>query len=51
MAQEIKRRPQDQELLQICVNLGIPSNILANHIGVHDPQFGNHYYTTFFYWS
>lgn len=50
MAQEHKQRPQEQKLLQGCVNLGIPSNILTEISSVHDPQFGNHYYTEFFYW-
>jgi hypothetical protein len=47
MPQESKRRPQEQGLLQICVNLEISSNKLADHY----PQFENHYYTEFFYWS
>lgn len=51
MAQESKRRSQEQGLLQSLVNLGIPSNILADHTGAYDPQFDNHYYTAFFYWS
>jgi len=33
MPQESKRRPQEHGLLQRCVNLGIPSNIFAGHIG------------------
>jgi len=33
MSQRSKRRPQEQGLLQSCVNLGIPSNILVDHIG------------------
>jgi len=43
MPQESKCRPQEQGLLQICVNLEIPSNKLADHY----PQFENHYYTEF----